>query len=226
MSRSVLARNLVLSASVLFLAALTTSSAHAISFAMGGVNGQDVTPGVDQVEVTVTLDTGATTGVTLWSIGVVFDKTRLSYNLAASSNNSYIFYGARGANYFTAASSCGGAGFPAAPPNGQGCAELAGQFAGQVNVDFSNVDLTNGSNAAATGVSLLATLVFDVLANPGAAAITITQTGTGNVVGTAGGGTTVAGLSGSGSVNVVPEPTTALLVALGLAGLGIAGRRK
>jgi hypothetical protein len=33
-------------------------------------------------------------------------------------------------------------------------------------------------------------------------------------------------LIGSGGVNIIPEPTTALLVSMGLVGLGIAGRRK
>ena len=54
--------------------------------------------------------------------------------------------------------------------------------------------------------------MFDVLANPGSASIAISQSATGNVVGTAGGGTVTASLSGSGSVNVVPEPGMAVLM--------------
>ncbi len=35
----------------------------------------------------------------------------------------------------------------------------------------------------------------------------------------------VMGFSGSGAVTITPEPTTALLIGLGLVGLGVAGRR-
>jgi len=88
------------------------------------------------------------------------------------------------------------------------------------------VDLNNGTANMGT-VSPLVTLVFTVLANPGSAAITLSQTSPGNVIGQPGGGSTTATLnSGVGSVNVIPEPTTALLVGLGLAGLGVAGRRR
>ena len=198
---------------------LGASSASAISLTLGGANGQDVTPG-GQVSVTVTLDTEATVGITLMSIGVLFDDTRLSYNQAASSTTSYILYGAgRGNNYMTAASTCGGY-----PAGGAGC-QLA--VPGQVNVDYVSTSLTNGTGASNVGVALLVTLVFDVVANPGFASIALTQSGAGNVIGQPRGGSTTATLnSGAGGVNVIPEPTTALLVGLGLAGLGIAGRRK
>jgi hypothetical protein len=74
----------------------------------------------------------------------------------------------------------------------------------------------------------MATLVFDVLLPPnlGEALITLSSTLPGNVIGDNAGLPIAHTLSGSGSVNVIPEPTTALLVGLGLAGLGVAGRRK
>ncbi|MCS5638009.1 MAG: PEP-CTERM sorting domain-containing protein [Myxococcota bacterium] len=205
---------------VLCASAFWAGSASAISFTTAGNDGQDVTPG-QQVAVTVTLDTEATLGITLMSIGVLFDDTRLSYNQAASSSSSYILYGSgKGNNYMTAASTCGG--YPQTPP--AGC-QLA--VPGQVNVDYVSTSLTNGTGSTNVGVALLVTLVFDVGATPGFASIALTQSGAGNVIGQPGGASTTATLnSGGGGVNVIPEPTTALLVALGLAGLGIAGRRK
>ena len=197
---------------------LAASSASAISITLAGANGQDVNPG-DQVTVTMTLDTEATTGITLMSIATLFDNSLLTYNEAASSTTSYLLYGGKGGGgYMKAASTCGGYGGPTA---GNGC-QLA--LPGQVNVDYVSVDLANGTGNY--GVALLATLVFDVTGGGGFASIALSQSSPGNVIGQPGGGSTTATLIGSGGVNIVPEPTTALLVSLGLVGLGVAGRRK
>jgi hypothetical protein len=198
----------------------SAASASAVTLTLGGAGGQDVTPG-GTTSVTLTLDTDATTGITLMSIGVLFDDTRLSYDQAASSTTSYILYGGKGGGgYMKASSTCGG--YPQTAP--AGCTIRVGTT-NQVNVDYVSVDLTNGTQNTGSGI-LLVTLVFNVLANPGSAAISLSQTSPGNVVGQPGGASTTATLAGSGSVNVVPEPTTALLVGLGLAGLAVAGRRK
>jgi len=198
----------------------SAASASAITLTLGGAGGQDVTPG-GTTSVTLTLDTDATTGITLMSIGVLFDDTRLSYDQNASSTTSYILYGGKGGGgYMKASSTCGG--YPQTAP--AGCSIRVGTT-NQVNVDYVSVDLTNGTQNTGSGV-LLVTLVFNVLANPGSAAITLSQSSPGNVIGQPGGASTTATLAGSGSVNVIPEPTTALLVGLGLAGLAVAGRRK
>jgi hypothetical protein len=198
----------------------SAASASAITLTLGGAGGQDVTPG-GTTSVTLTLDTDATTGITLMSIGVLFDDTRLSYDQNASSTTSYVLYGGKGGGgYLKASSTCGG--YPQTAP--AGCSIRVGTT-NQVNVDYVSVDLTNGTQNTGSGI-LLVTLVFNVLANPGSAAITLSQVSPGNVIGQPGGTSTTATLAGSGSVNVVPEPTTALLVGLGLAGLAVAGRRK
>ena len=197
------------------LLAFSASSASAISFTLAGASGQNVGP-TGQVSVTVTLDTEATTGITVMSVGVLFDDSRLTYNQAASSTTSYLLYGGKGGGgYLKAATTCGGY------PGGSGCAL---SLPGQVNADFVSVDLTNGTQN--TGSSLLVTLVFDLTGVAGSASIALSSSSPGNVVGQPGGTSTVPTLAGSGSVNVIPEPTTALLVGLGLAGLGIAGRRR
>lgn len=219
-------RTFAINVLVTTLLAFGATSASAISITLAGANGQTVTTG-DQVTVTMTLDTEATTGITLLSIATLFDNAQLSYNAAASSSNNgsgYILYGSakNGGNYLSAAITCGG-GY-GSPTAGDGCA-LA--LPGQVNADYVNGDLTNGTGAGNVGVAVLATLVFDVTGTSGFASIALSQTSPGNVIGQPGGTSTTGTLaSGAGGVNIVPEPTTALLVGLGLAGLGIAGRRR
>ncbi len=214
-------RNLISSLLVMALLAFSASTASAISLTLAGANGQDVAQN-SQVSVTLSLDTEATTGITLLSIGVLFDDTRLTYNQGASSTTSYILYGGKGGGgYLNALATCGGGyGTPGA---GSGCS-LRVNTTNQVNVDYVSVDLANGTQN--TGTVQLVTLVFDVGTTLGSAAISLSQTAPGNVIGQPGGTSTTGTLNGSGSVNVIPEPTTALLVGLGLAGLGVAGRRR
>ncbi len=204
----------------------SAASASALTVTMGGVSGQTVTTG-DSLSVTVSLDVGTTTGITLLSIGVLFDDSQLSYDQAASTTTSYLLYGGKGGGgYLKASTTCGG--YPQTAP--AGCSLRVGTT-NQVNVDFVSADLTNGTanttgSSAGGAAPLLATLVFSVTGTGGSAAISLSQSSPGNVIGLAGGASTTATLAGSGSVNIVPEPTTALLVGLGLAGLAVAGRRK
>ena len=193
-------RTFVINVMVTALLAFGASSAGAVSITLTGASGQDVNPG-DQVTVVLTLDTEATTGITVMSIGTLFDSALLTYNQGASSTTSYLLYGGKGGGgYLKAATTCGGY------PGGSGCA-LA--LPGQVNVDYVSVDLTNGTQNS--GVVMLVTLVFDVIApqNDGSAFIELTSTSPGNVVGQPGGGSVVPSLdSGTGNV-VVPEPAMA-----------------
>ena len=212
---------------------LGASSASALALSLGGANGQIVANG-DQVSITVSLDTEGDTGITLLSVGVVFDDTRLSYNQSLSSTASYTLYNKNTAGkgnpsngeYLQAASTCGGY-----PGGGTGCSFWVG-VTNQVNVDYVATDLATGYSQATgatagqgiTSGGLLATLIFDVIGTDGVANIDISITAPGNVIGLPGGASGTASLAGSGTV-VIPEPTTALLVAFGLVGLGIAGRR-
>ena len=195
------------------------SHASAISLTMAGADGQTVGVG-DQVSISVTLDTEGTAGLTLLSVGVLFDDSNLSFNSGATTSASYALYNSgKGATTMTP---------PLAPA-------LRFGTTNQVNVDFTCSDLSGGCGATGafyTGgaltdsgtAGLLATLVFDVIGGgDGLAEISLSISSPGNVVQLDTGGTT-ASLAGAGTV-VIPEPTTALLVSLGLAGLGIAGRR-
>ncbi len=100
----------------------------------------------------------------------------------------------------------------------------------QVNIDY--VERTFGA-ATATGSNIwIASLVFFIRAGYAGGQITLCSTCGGNAL-----GTTIAGanVDAAGSVNlgapialtvVIPEPTTAALIGLGILGLAIAGRRK
>ncbi len=204
-------------AAALFTAAAGPASAIIIS--LDGANGQGVLPG-SQISLTVTLDTEDTKFITLLSIGVLFDDTRLSYVQNLSSTTSYILYGGKGGGgYMKASSTCGG--YPQLSP--PGCS-LRVNTSNQVNIDYVSTDLQGGTKN--TGAIQLVTLVFDVLSKPGNAAISLSQTSPGNVVGQPGGQTATATLMGNGHISVVPEPTTALLLGLGTAGLCVGGRRR
>jgi hypothetical protein len=188
------------------LLTFTAGTASAVSLTLAGADGQTVGIG-DQVTVTMTLDTEATVGITLLSIGVLFDDTRLVYRPDLSTSNGagsatgapltgngYILYdaGAKGGGaYLAAAITCGG-GY-GSPTAGAGC-QLA--LPGQVNADYVNGDLSNGTGAGNVGIAQMATFVFEVIADApdGVAFIDLTQTAAGNVIGQPGGGSTTATL--------------------------------
>ena len=196
-------RSIFLFALVFFWA----SHASAIALTMAGANGQLVAVG-DQVSISVSLDTEGTTGITLLSVGVIFDDGNLSYNLGASSSPTYILYLNGKTPYMTPAFN---------PP------ELRFGTTNQVNVDWTATSLTSGNGLA--GVALLATLVFDVIAGgDGVGEISLSITSPGNVVQLAGGVAGTASLNGAGTV-VIPEPTTATLMMIGLLGLATRARR-
>ena len=219
--------NLLASALLVFGA----SSAGAISLTVAGVAPIDLAASTevaqgDTFEVTMTLDTQLTIGITLLSIGVLFDDTQLEYNRDLSSTTSYILYGGKGGGgYLNALATCGGGyGVPGA---GSGCS-LRVNTTDQVNVDYVSTNLTGGT--ANTGVVQLVTLSFTVLAEAagGPAHITLSQTSPGNVIGQPGGTSTTGTLLGSGSVTV-PEPGLAglsLAALLTLGGLRIRARRR
>jgi hypothetical protein len=201
----------------------SASSASALAISLGGLDATAAPGGT--VSVTVTIDTEALTGITLLSVGVLFDDTKLSFNQAASANvTSYALFGARGVGFLQASDLCGGYPAPGGVLANDGACQLRVNTTNQVNIDYVSASL--GGGTATTGSWLATTLVFNVLpATSGTAAISLTTSSPGNTIALAGGAQGTATLTGAGVVNV-PEPTTALLIGLGLAGLGIAGRRR
>ena len=213
-------RRLFFAGLVLVSAVFWSGSAAGISLTLGGFPGGNG-PGTF-AHLTVMLDTEATTGITLLSVGVLFDDTRMLYRQDLSSTTSYILYGGKGGGgYLRANGTCGGG--PGSPTAGDGCS-LRVNTTNQINIDFVSTDLSNGTQNTGSGI-LLATLVFECLPGFGSAAVTLSQTSPGNVIGQPGGTSTTATLLGSGNCCgfPVPEPSTAILFGLGLAGMA-AGR--
>ncbi len=207
----------LLVASLLLLGASSVGAVELpseVEFSLGPVGNAMVG---DQVQVTIGLDTGTTTGITLMSVGVLFNDENLTYNQGASSTTSYLLYGGKGGGgYLKAAVTCGGYGGATA---GDGCIQWIGDTdpsgLAQVNLDFASVDLMLGTQNTGTGI-LLATLVFDVVkAGADGTEDLILKMTSANVVGAPGGNSYVPTLNNSGvwqaGVIVVPEPALASL---------------
>jgi hypothetical protein len=96
--------------------------------------------------------------------------------------------------------------------------------ADQILLDWQNTALPGGNrDPGSFDMAVLSFTVQDLGA--GVAAFTLSNSSPGNVLQLKDGSNPVNAVSGNFDV-VTPEPTTALLVGLGLAGLGVAGRRR
>ena len=201
--------SLFLSLGLLVLGA-ASASAFATTMSSNYSNGTILTTG-DTVTVTVNFDSEGAADISLLSVSVLFNDTIMSWDQGASSSPSYALYVAGGkANQYLIPASTN--------------LTLRTGTSDQILLDWQNTALPGGNRDA--GSFDMATLVFNV-ANVGAglAAFTLSNSSPGNVLQLQDGSTPVNAVSGDFDV-VTPEPTTALLVGLGLAGLGVAGRRR
>lgn len=167
----------------------------------------------------VFLDTEGASGITLFSASLTFDPLVVAYrNDLSDANDYYPLYAPQVGKTQPATWLS-----PIADPPGLWPAPPAGLQ--QINVDFIEVNL---NNTVATGTNVfIATLAFEAVGF-GVSNGTFSFDNGGNIfsvnqIPVEG---TLAFTSGDATMTVIPEPTTALLVGLGLVGLGVAGRRR
>lgn len=172
----------------------------------------------DQVIIEISLDADGA-GIEGFSLGLVYDADIFEYVQGASAATTYILF-----------SPNEGKGKPSVylvpsptPPNQWPGTVAPGTE--QVNVDF--VEPTFGATRATGNGIFLATIVFHIEgAGDGLGEINLSLTSGGNLFRVNGSDIGGSVTLGPGVSVVTPEPTTAILVGLGLVGLGVAGRRR
>ena len=194
----------LLATAVLLLGA-ANASAVSISFNPGGPIGPVAASDTVVFDVVLDLDI---IGLELLGVNVLFNEAELTWLPGASSQPTYMLYSAA-----TAAQ-------PSVymipnPP-------VTSPLPGQVLISWRVADVLGPGNFATGNGLVLATLAFHVT---GSGSAQLDLLGPGAIF-------RVNGVNNPGLVNlggplvITPEPTTALLVALGLVGLGVAGRRR
>jgi hypothetical protein len=197
--------SLLASALVIFGAASASAYATSISSPQAGS-----TLGVsDSVTVSVNFDSEGAADITLLSVGVHFDNTIFTHS--GSNAATYALYAtpAKGAVFMVPAST-----------NGQ----LRVGTNNQVNMDWISSGLPDGNRDA--GSFEMAELTFHIQAiGDGMGDFTLSNSSAGNILQLGDGSIADNAISGD-FVVYTPEPTTAILLGLGLLGLGVAGRRQ
>ena len=202
--------NVLATALVLFGAA--SASAYAVQMTTthaGGALGVG-----DTVELSVFLDTEGQSDIQLLSVSVLFNNAVFGAGYAFDSPT-YMLYVPVGRGYNV---------LQPAAQNGN----LRVGTTDQILLDWTNSDPLPSGNAG-SGIARMATITFTVAnATGNPAAFSLITDGPGNVFQTGPPGNAFPALGSSGDfiVNTVPEPTTAVLVGLGLLGLGVAGWRR
>jgi len=199
------------------VALLSASSAGAVTVTVSSsYAGEPLNVG-DTVSVVLTLDANET-GIQLMGINVAHDNAVLQYNARSNASvgvPSYILYNSTGMPMVALYAQQDPWQTWPFPPAGQG----------QVNVNWADPSFA-GSQITGSGIKL-AELQFQVVAlGDGIGEVDVFVDSAFGGILQINGAVVTLGITGS-PVNVItPEPSTAILVGLGLLGLGVAGRRR
>ena len=214
---------------VLAMALLIFGAASANAFATTMTNnygGGILTTG-DTVTVTVDFDTEGANELAIVSVSVLFNDEIMAWNEAASASPTYALYAGRSGVAMGNLSTnltlrTGTSDQILLDWSSDGILGNAGSTLGCG--PFGTFPAVPGSPSGNTCGWTMATLVFNVISTGGDAAFTLSNSSPGNFFLLGDGSTPENAVSGD--FMIIPEPTTALLVGLGLAGLGVAGRRR
>jgi len=183
---------------------LGAGSANAYSTSMSSPQAGQVLGIGDPVEIVIEFDTEGAADILLLSVSVLFDTGIMDFTGSSAPTQAL--------------------GLQPAGTNGY----LRVGTNNQVNMDWLSTDFPNGGNTE-PGSFQMATLNFAISAlGDGNAEFTLSNSRSGNILWLSSGSYPPNSLSGDFAVSTstIPEPSTALLVVMGLVGLGMAPRRR
>ncbi len=197
-------------AAALVISSVGMASANALTLVPAGPTTINVG---ESVSFNIVLDV-TSSGLIAFGAGTLFDDSILAYDPLASDAVSYILYtGGKGATYLVPESDPWAVWTGTKPPGIE-----------QVNIVFIENSL---SAAPATGTGILLGNITLVGSAPGVTNVELNFSDVGGTIFNVNGTDLEDSVAvNSIAVTVVPEPTTALLVGLGMVGLGVAGRRR
>ena len=205
-------------AMALLIFGAASASAFATSMASNYVGGTILETG-DTVEVIVVFDTEGANDISLLSASVLFNEAVMTWDSSAGPTYALYVSGGKNNQYLVEATTN---------------LTLRAGTSNQILLDWQNTALPGG-NRDACGITdldpvsacgfTMAVLTFSVANAGDDAAFTLSNSSPGNILQLQNGSNPTNTVSGD-FVVTTPEPTTAVLVGLGLLGLGVAGRRR
>jgi hypothetical protein len=211
-----LTTNLLAVALLLFGAASASAYATTLSSSYDGTQIAS-----DSITVSVDFDTEGGTDVMSLSVGVIFNTENLQQT--GFTQPTYLLY-----------TPTQGSGMAAIPANGlYPNAAATGTWGGtnpapplsKFNIAWTCSNFPSGGCDAAGGGNL-GVLTFHIISTATTSNIDLQVSGDGNTLEGTGGSANILPNTVSGApIVITPEPSTALLIGLGLVGLGVAGRK-